>query len=370
MSYYQNPFDQEVRVNWMQDDHPITFSCPPNKNAPDYAIAWNDGPYDLSGSGSLTIKFAHHAGNFKNWSSLTINVAGATAAATTASEIAALLNANTTFSDHMTALLDDNRRLAIRGKKSKQFFKFYFANAGAELAIKFNKKAGVADLPPAADRHTIDSRFTYSDSLGMLVRLSHEIAGNTVANPTVVTSTAHGLTTGDVIYIVNSNSTPTIDGERTVTVTGSDTFTVPVNVTVAGTSGEWLSTAEKNIVADAGLTYSDMEDYNADHGTALSPAAAQAPAANTAAVLTLAADTLGGGWVLNGIRWSYSDTPTNGSLTIAWENVSEVYPVTSGGPGFLPFEGHRFPANTAVTITLAAGGGSVTGRVYATAYLE
>jgi hypothetical protein len=92
----------------------------------------------------------------------------------------------------------------------------------------------------------------------MLIRLSHSISGNTVANPTVVTSIAHGLTSGDTIYFVNSNSTPTLNGARVVTVATADTFTVPVNVTVAGTTGEWLSASEYQIVTDAGLDYTTM----------------------------------------------------------------------------------------------------------------
>ena len=64
------------------------------------------------------------------------------------------------------------------------------------------------------------------------------ITGNTVANPTVVTtSAAHNLVTGNVVTITGSNSTPTIDGTRTVTVISGTTFSVPVNVTVAGTAG-------------------------------------------------------------------------------------------------------------------------------------
>ena len=128
--------------------------------------------------------------------------------------------------------------------------------------LKFNKYAGVADLPLFFERHTITNRFNYDDSQGNLIRLTHSISANTAANPSVVTSTAHGLTTGDVIYIVNSNSSPVIDGERTVTVLTADTFSVPVNVTTAGTRGEWLSTNEKKIVDDAGLDYSTMlEDW-------------------------------------------------------------------------------------------------------------
>ncbi len=68
------------------------------------------------------------------------------------------------------------------------------------------------------------------------------IISNTVANPTVVTSTAHGLTSGDSITIFDSNSTPTIDGARVVTVINANTFSVPVHVTIAGTAGYWIAT--------------------------------------------------------------------------------------------------------------------------------
>ncbi len=67
------------------------------------------------------------------------------------------------------------------------------------------------------------------------------ISGNTVANPTVVTTAkAHGLTTGDKVLISGSNSTPTIDGSRTVTVVSATTFTVAVNVTVLGSAGSFV----------------------------------------------------------------------------------------------------------------------------------
>lgn len=63
------------------------------------------------------------------------------------------------------------------------------------------------------------------------------ISANSLANPTIVTMIGHGLTTGETVVITGSNSTPTIDGERVVTVLTADTFSVPVNVTVAGTAG-------------------------------------------------------------------------------------------------------------------------------------
>lgn len=67
------------------------------------------------------------------------------------------------------------------------------------------------------------------------------ITSNSMANPTVITTpVAHGLSSGDIIQFFGSNSTPTIDGERTVTVISPTTFSVPVNVTVAGTAGYFV----------------------------------------------------------------------------------------------------------------------------------
>jgi hypothetical protein len=66
------------------------------------------------------------------------------------------------------------------------------------------------------------------------------ISTSSVAFPTVITTaTPHGLATGNKVVIRNhAGSTPSINGiSYTVTVTGASTFTIPVNVTVAGTGG-------------------------------------------------------------------------------------------------------------------------------------
>lgn len=68
------------------------------------------------------------------------------------------------------------------------------------------------------------------------------ITSNSVANPTIVTCTSpHNLTNGDIILVSGvSGSTPTINGERTVTVLGPLTFSIPVNVTIGGTGGSFV----------------------------------------------------------------------------------------------------------------------------------
>ena len=74
-------------------------------------------------------------------------------------------------------------------------------------------------------------------------------------------------------------------------------------------------------------------------------------------------------WVLDYVAWSYSGDPTNGKCTvkIGGTTVFEV-DVTSGGPGLLNFEQHELynaaqTKNQALVVELAAGGGSVVGKL-------
>ncbi len=68
------------------------------------------------------------------------------------------------------------------------------------------------------------------------------ITSSSVGNPTTITTTApHGLggtgSTALVRIAGHAGSTPSLNNEYTATVTGTSTFTVPVDVTVAGTGG-------------------------------------------------------------------------------------------------------------------------------------
>jgi putative tail protein len=65
------------------------------------------------------------------------------------------------------------------------------------------------------------------------------ITSSSVANPSVITTaTPHGWITGTLVRIAgHTGSTPAINNDYTITVTGASTFTIPVNVTVGGTGG-------------------------------------------------------------------------------------------------------------------------------------
>lgn len=99
----------------------------------------------------------------------------------------------------------------------------------------------------------MSSAFT---ATGILVKVKPAVATiltSSVANPTVLTtSEPHGYQTGDTLVVVagHSGSTPAVNGTYTVTRTGARTFTVPVNVTVAGTGGTATPPAAYATVAE------------------------------------------------------------------------------------------------------------------------
>lgn len=65
------------------------------------------------------------------------------------------------------------------------------------------------------------------------------ITSSSVANPTVITTTTpHMFATGDSVRIQgHSGSTPSLNADWVITVTGASTFTIPEIVTVGGTGG-------------------------------------------------------------------------------------------------------------------------------------
>lgn len=133
------------------------------------------------------------------------------------------------------------------------------AAAGGIQGLGLTTKAGCIDWVNPASGNTHLARFdgsgTVAGSLLLCDRLwensgnsatlataqTHTIAisANTLANPTVVTSAAHGQAAGStfVVHITGSNSTPSINGTWTATYVSATTFSIPVNVTVAGTAG-------------------------------------------------------------------------------------------------------------------------------------
>ncbi len=76
------------------------------------------------------------------------------------------------------------------------------------------------------------------------------ISAIATGNPTQITATGHNITSGETVTIAGvTGNTPSINGSHVATVTGANTFTIPVNTTVAGSGG--TVTADRNYAATA-----------------------------------------------------------------------------------------------------------------------
>lgn len=176
MAFFQNVFDQEYQGYLSLADRKLspTFKVSPNKNLQSKQAAFNAEPYDFSASSDLEFNFCWDS-DFKNWSSVILNVSGLNPASTTAQEVVEKLNSDPVFSSMFTASVipyNDGKSVGISKRTDrKQNVKFYFSNSGAERSLGFNKEAGVSELPEYFERHTIENRFNYEDSAGMLIRL-------------------------------------------------------------------------------------------------------------------------------------------------------------------------------------------------------
>jgi hypothetical protein len=166
-----NVYDFEFRGSLLSADRQYqqTFKIKANTNRSDYILSGNAEPYDFSSEANLTLSFCYDLEQV-NYADVTINIAGATAANTTASEVVSKLNANSLFSSFFVASVfktnnvgvSDNKVL-IKSKKPKPNFKAYVKNTSAEGVIQFNKLAPIQELPSYFERYDIAERFNYPD---------------------------------------------------------------------------------------------------------------------------------------------------------------------------------------------------------------
>lgn len=111
----------------------------------------------------------------------------------------------------------------------------------ANVAYKVSGKGEQGVILHALTAETADANTEGAGSVDHTAEAQRvvPITSSSVANPSVITTAAaHGLTTGMTVLIAgHAGSSPSINGEQTVTVTSTTTFTIPVNVTVGGTGG-------------------------------------------------------------------------------------------------------------------------------------
>jgi len=116
---------------------------------------------------------------------------------------------------------------------STEYFDYLEAVAGDNMRTK---------LILLAQKLDADVRVASTDYEASIDSYSGSITSVSIANPTVVTTSApHGLLTTRYVTLAGTTSTPTVVGSFGVTVTGASTFTVPVSVTTGGAGGTFVT---------------------------------------------------------------------------------------------------------------------------------
>jgi hypothetical protein len=177
MPFYQNVFDTEFRGNLLLSDkqYNMTFVVNSNINSSQLMMAFNPEPFDLSVVNTLTFNYSFDVG--KSYAQLAVNIAAGavSSSAVSATEVVTALNANSTFKALFAASVNTDNHgvnyVIVKSLRQRTQFKVYISNSGAESKLRFNKKAGVAEMPLYFDRHTISSITSFPDSLGVLQKL-------------------------------------------------------------------------------------------------------------------------------------------------------------------------------------------------------
>lgn len=162
------------------------------------------------------------------------------------------------------------------------------------------------------------------------------IATSSVANPTVITTSApHGLWTGDTVTIAGHvGSMPAIDGARVVTVLTPTTFTIPLNVTVAGAGGtitpstlvQPLTLAEAKL--RAGLAWADGDPRDALMANFIA-AATQKVEADTGLAIRLQVRDVYVDDIEDLIAWPWQTLPLQAVSSITWTDAAGVATVVA-----------------------------------------
>lgn len=188
MPFFQNVFENDFFGHLLIEDrqYVLDFKVPANRNKSTAMVAWADAPYNTVGNTSLTFNYSIDAG--KSFFQFIVTLtSGATQSA---SDIVADLNNNTNFSNFFTASVKtdqqgNNPKPFVQIKTGLTFvnretFKCYISNTSGETVLRFNKFAGVAEMPSFFARHTIANFIAfgpygsniYPDSQGNLIQLS------------------------------------------------------------------------------------------------------------------------------------------------------------------------------------------------------
>lgn len=250
MSFFQNPFTQDFIAPWLLSDRQYNpdFKCPRNAGRGDeMVVSFGEAPFNLSGNDGdgdskavLTISFALN--DTKNWADLAVTITGASLSAITLQEVVTSLQANTVFGDYFTARVRTDNKVEIKQNKPVTSMRFFIKNGRAETVLKFNKLAGVSEMPTFFERHTIDNRFTYADSQNALILLDDsgstvdaDVIDNAVDNKGVSLGFDHSTVQADWQLIKGKSG---IFNFQKITVDGSNRITQIIEYSAGSVAGD------------------------------------------------------------------------------------------------------------------------------------
>lgn len=250
MSFFQNPFTQDFIAPWLLSDRQYNpdFKCPRNAGRGDeMVVSFGEAPFNLSGNDGdgdskavLTISFALN--DTKNWADLAVTITGASLSAITLQEVVTSLQANAVFGDYFTARVRTDNKVEIKQNKPVTSMRFFIKNGRAETVLKFNKLAGVSEMPTFFERHTIDNRFTYADSQNALILLDDsgsnvdaDVIDNAVDNKGVSLGFDHSTVQADWQLIKGKSG---IFNFQKITVDGSNRITQIIEYSAGSVAGD------------------------------------------------------------------------------------------------------------------------------------
>lgn len=186
MPYFQNVYETEFVGALLLSDRQfnLSFKIRANKNTSVLMRPWSAAPYNTVGNTTLTFNVSIDSGR----SYFVIPVTLTSSATLSAYQVVTDLNSDTTFAAYFVASLEADL-VTVKARLPRENFRAYINNTSAETILKFNRYCGVSELPSYFERHTIANRLTYTDSLGMLVKLTQP-TDNTIITDAGLSTTA------------------------------------------------------------------------------------------------------------------------------------------------------------------------------------
>lgn len=136
----------------------------------------------------------------------------------------------------------------INSDPTSPVYAFYLASSTAANTIgEFELESRTLNSDPF---YVIANNSNTGSSFNPTISPTSTITSITPGNPTTVTSTAHGLVNGDTIIVSSSNSPTSIDGVYSVTITGANTFTIPIDTHLMA-PGSYTAVYSKTAVAES-----------------------------------------------------------------------------------------------------------------------